>query len=249
MFCVGALTAPALAAGPQPPCAMSAVPAYSAPGAPPTIGIWHSSDLDQSNWQPPKCTGWSPTSRSKLVVALAGSFRFTGSIDQILERAGAISTFRNIRYWSTTDEKWRPFANNAFALESPDKTSRRADFSASDLIKNATLYYWEDDSRSGEIVHRLRVFETTPDRAIIADENITPIRKFFVTLFDPGDLQSTIFIQRLSPDRFGVYILSRTGEASSAFAEGHDGSYVNRAAALYRQLAGIKTDQDPPAAR
>ena len=117
------------------------------------------------------------------------------------------------------------------------------------MIKNAKLYYWEDDSRSGEIVYRLSVFENTPDRAVVASENITPVRKFFVTLFKPGTLQSTIFIQRLSAGRFGIYILSRTGEGISTLAEGHDDSYVNRAVALYRQLAGIKTDQEPAAAR
>jgi hypothetical protein len=249
MFSVFMLMAPAHAAVPQPPCTVAAIPAYSAPDAAPMIAIWHGGDLEQSKWQPPRCTGWSPTSHSTLIVALAGSFRFNGSIDQLLERVGAISAFRTIRYWSTTDKEWRPFANDASALTGPDKANRRADFSASELIKNATLYYWEDDSRSGEIVYRLSVYENSPDRAVIASENITPIRKFFVTLFKPGALQSIIFVQRLSSGLFGIYILSRTGEGTSTLAEGHDDSYVNRAVALYRQLAGIKTDQEPPAAR
>jgi hypothetical protein len=243
------LTGTAQAALPQPPCKVAALPAYSAPGAAPTIAIWHRDDLEHSKWRPPSCTGWSPTAHSKLIVALAGSFRFNGDMTQLLERAGAISAFRTIRYWSTTNKEWRPLVNDASALSGPDKANRRADFSASDLIKNATLYYWEDDSRSGEIVYRLSVFENTPDRAVIASENITAIRKFIVTLFKPGTLQSTIFIQRLSPGLFGIYILNRTGEGTSALAEGHDSSYVNRAVALYRQLAGIKTDQEPPAAR
>jgi hypothetical protein len=243
------LTTSARAALPQPPCTVPAIPAHSPPDAAPAIAIWHGDDLEQSKWRPPACTGWSPASRSKLVVALAGSFRFNGAMTQLLERAGAISTFRNVRYWSTTDKEWRPLANDASALAGPDRASRRADFSASDLIKNAKLYYWEDDSRSGQIVYRLSVFENAPDRAVIASENITPVRRFFVTLFKPGALQSTIFIQRLSAGLFGVYILSRTGEGTSAFAAGHDDSYVNRAVALYRQLAGIKTDQEPAAAR
>ncbi|HUE66423.1 MAG TPA: DUF6675 family protein [Rhizomicrobium sp.] len=243
------LTASAHAALPQPPCTVSATPAYSAPDVAPTIAIWHGGDLDQSKWRPPSCTGWSPNSHSKLVVAVAGSFRFNGPIAQLLERVGAISTFRTIRYWSATDKAWRPLANDASALTGPDRANRRADFAASDLIKNANLYYWEDDSRSGEIIYRLNVIESAPDRAVIASENITPVRKFFVTLFKPGTLQSTIFIQRLSTGLFGIYILSRTDKGTSALAEGHDASYVNRAAALYRQLAGIKTDQDPPAAK
>jgi hypothetical protein len=254
-FCIAiiwvfVLATSALAGLPQPPCAAAPViPAYSSPDTAPTIAIWHEGDLEQSKWRPPSCTGWSPTSRSKLIVALSGSFRFNGPLPELLKRAGAISTFRTIRYWSTTDKAWRFLANNAFALTGPDKANRRADFTASELIKAANLYYWEDDSRSGEVVYRLNILESTPDHAVIASENITPIRRFFVTLFKPGALQSTIFIQRLSTGLYGIYILSRTGEGTSTFAEGHDDSYVNRAAALYRQLAGIKTDEEPPAAK
>ena len=243
------LSAPAHAAMPQPPCTVAAIPAYPPADAAPVITIWHGSDLEEGKWQPPSCTGWSPTSRSKFIVALAGSFHFGGSLDQLKGRVAAISTFRNIQYWSTTDNKWRPLANSASALSGPDKNHRRADFSASDITKGANLYYWEDDSRSGEIIYRLSVYESTSDRAVIASENITSVRKLFVTMFKPGALQSTIFIQRLSPGVFGIYILSRTGEGASILAAGHDDSYVNRAVALYRQLAGIRTDQEPPAAR
>jgi hypothetical protein len=117
------------------------------------------------------------------------------------------------------------------------------------MTKDADLYYSENDSRSGEAVYRLRVYESTPERAIIASENVTPIRRYLITLFQPGALQSVIFIQRLSPGIFGVYILNRTGAGTSVFADSHAASYVNRAVAVYRHLAGIKTDQEPPAAR
>ncbi len=244
-----ALTESAYAVLPQPPCAMAAIPAYSAPEAAPAIAVWRGRDLEQGKWQPPQCTGWLPTSQSKLVVALSGSVRFQGPIDPILARIGAISAFRAVRYWSTTDKKWRPLANDAYALSGPDKADRRADFSPAELVKNAKLYYWEDDTRSGQIVYRLSVLENGPARAIVASENITPVRKFLVTLFKPGALQSVVFIQRLSPGVLGIYILSRTGEGTSALAEGHDASYVNRAVVLYRLIAGIKTDQEPPAAR
>jgi hypothetical protein len=238
----------AQAAGlPQPPCNGPPSPAYPPPGAPPAIAVWHGSDLDQARWQPPACTGW--TGRSRLVVALAGSFRFDGKIGDLLARAGAISTLPKVQYWSTTDKKWRSLAYGASALTGPDPKSRRGDFSASELTKDADLYYWEDDSRTGEAVYRLRVYESTPDRAIIASENVTAIRRFFLTLFKPGSLQSVMFIQRLSSGVFGVYSLSRTGEGTSGLADGHEESYINRAVALYRQLAGIKTDQEPPAAR
>ena len=239
----------AQAAMPQLPCAGSVPPAYSPPGADPVIAIWHAADLEQGKWQPPGCTGWAGAARSSLVVSLAGSFHFDGTLDRLLARAGAISQLPNVQYWSTTDKKWRPLAYDASALTGPNAKSRRADFTAADLAKDADLYYWEKDSRSGEIVYRLRVYENAPDRVLLASENVTPVRQFLMTMFKPGALQSVIAIQRLSPGIFGVTILSRTGEGTSFLAQGHDASYVNRAVALYRQLAGTKTDQEPPGAR
>lgn len=183
------------------------------------------------------------------MVGLAGSFRFNGGIADLVARIGAISSLAKIQYWSVTDKKWRPLANGAAALTGPDAKSRRGDFSASEMTRGADLYYWEDDSRTGAGVYRLRIYENTPERAVVASENVTPVRQFFMTLFRPGAIQSVMFIQRLSPGIFRVYSLSRTGEGTSGLAEGHDASYVNRAVALYRQIAGIKTDQEPPAAR
>ena len=74
------------------------------------------------------------------------------------------------------------------------------------------------------------------------------MRRYFLTLFKPGALQSLLIVPRLSPGVFGAFILSRSGEGASLLTAGHDKSYVNRTVALYRHLAGIKTDQEPPAA-
>ncbi len=148
-----------------------------------------------------------------------------------------------------TDSRWGPLAYAGSALNSPDSKDRRGDFSAADFVKGANLYYWEDDTRSGEAVYRLKVLESSPERAVIASDNLTPLRRFFVTLVEPGALQSVLFVQRLSPGVYGALIVNRTGEGTSALASGHDESYINRANALFRQLAGIKTDKEPPAAR
>jgi hypothetical protein len=166
----------------------------------------------------------------------------------LLARVGTISSLRNIQYWSTTDKKWGPLSNDASALTGPDPKSRRRDFSAAELVPGADLYYWEDDTRIGSTVYRLRVLESTPERFVISSDNVSPVREFIFTLFRPGALQSVLIIQRIAPGLFGVSVLSRSGEGASVLTAGHEKSYVNRAAALYRQLAGIKTDQEPPAA-
>jgi hypothetical protein len=210
--------------------------------------IWHGKDLEQGNWRSPVCTGWLADSRSKLVVTLTASFRFDGPMSALLARVGSISALRNIRYWSATDKKWRPLSNDASALTGPNPKLRRSDFSAAELVQGAELYYWEDDVRTGPMVYRLRVSESTPERFVISRDNVTPVRKFIFTLFRPGAIQSVLIIQRIVPGLFGVYVLCRDGEGASVLTLGHDKSYVNRAAALYRQLTGIKTDLEPPAA-
>lgn len=242
-----ALIAPtgAWAADAGAPCAAAAQVAYPLPGAPPVITLWRGHDAEQ--WKPPSCIGWAPP--SKLVIALKGSFRFEGSVENLLARLGAISTLANVRYWSVTDKKWLALAYAASALRGPDAKSRRQDFSENEMMEGAQLYYWVDDTRSGNITYRLNVRERTADHAVVVSENVTPVRRFLMTLFTPAALQSAVIIQRLSPDSFGLYIVSRTGNGTSLFAAGHEGSYVNRANALFRQLAGIRTDLEPPAYR
>jgi hypothetical protein len=243
------LATAAYAAGPQLPCDASTSYMYPSPGTSPTIEIWHGSELAQGNWQPPSCTGWPAGSRSKLIVTLTGSFHFDGTMDGLLTKIGAISTLKDIFYWSATDKKWAHLSTDASALTDAKAKDRRGDFAASDFGKNADLYYWEDSASTGATVYRLRVSESTPQRLVISSDNVTAIRKFIFTLVKPGALQSLLFIQRLSPQTFGVYIITRTGEGASALSNGHEETFINRADALFRQLAGIKTDQDPPAMR
>jgi hypothetical protein len=234
--------------GPQLPCPPAASTiAYPAPDALPKIAIWHGDALDRLGWTPPACTGWPATSRAKLIVTLTASFRHAGPMESLLARVGAISSLRDIRYWSATDGKWGVLAHDASALTGPDIKARRADFAAAELVKGADLHYWEDDTRTGSTVYRLKVLESGSERAVIANDNVTPVRRYLFTIFRPGALQSLLIIQRLSPGLYGVTIVNRSGEGTSILASGHDASYVSRVNALYRALAGIKTDLEPPA--
>ena len=242
------VVSPVWAGDSQPPCAMAGTPAYPPPDSPPTIRIWQGKELEQGNWHAGSCTGWSAESRPRLIITLSGSFRFDGPMSALLARVGTISALRNIQYWSTTEKKWGPLSNDASALTGPDSNFRRADFSASELVKGAELYYWEDDTRTGPAVYHLRVSESASERFVMSSENITPIRRFWFTLFKPGALQSVLVIERVAPGIFGASVLNRSGDGASTITAGHESSYVNRATALYRQLAGIKTDQEPPAA-
>jgi hypothetical protein len=179
---------------------------------------------------------------------MAGSFRFDGSADELVARIGAISTLRGVRYWSTTEKTWRPYVVDASALSRLDPRSRRTHFLATEMTPGSELYYWEKHPRSSNVVYRMTVLERSPARAVVATENLSPVRFLLLTLFEPGALQSVACVELISPGVWGAYLLVRTGEGASALAVGHEASYVNRAVAIYRHLAGIPTDEEPPAA-
>ncbi len=126
-----------------------------------------------------------------MVVAVAGSFRHDGEIDALLARIGAISTKKGVRYWSTTDKSWQPLVTDAFALDGPDATQRRADFSASQVAAGQALYYAQNDNRTmGDCVYREQVLVADRKRVMIANENVSPLKKMMVTLFEPGAMQT-----------------------------------------------------------
>lgn len=234
----------ALAAAPPSSCNIAVLPADA-----PVTQVWQEQDLARAHWQPPVCSGWPALSRSKVLVGLTTSLQSGGTMTSLIARLGAISALPGVQYWSTTDDKWGPIARAASALSGPDPAARRRDFSASEFATGAQLYYWEDDVRTGSTVYRLTVLGRTPDSLVVSSENVTAIRRFYLTVFQPGALQTLLTIQVAGPGTFAIRILTRSGEGSSMFAAGHEKSFVNRAAALYRYIAGLRTDQEPPAAR
>jgi hypothetical protein len=210
---------------------------------------WRDRDLAAAAWAPPNCAGWSPSSRFRLIVALAGSFRFDGSVDDLLGRLGAISNLRSLRYWSVSDRAWRSLVSDATALRGSDTRSRRPDFAATELRLGADLFYLQSDTRSTtEVIYRMRVQERDPSHTSIAIENVSSIRLYLVTLFAPGSLQSTLYLNRARPGVWDFYHVTRVTDGASSFAVGHEASYINRAAALYRHIIGVPTDQEPPLA-
>lgn len=225
----------AQAAGPQLPCSGDEAAAYPRPGQAPKVTVWTGSELTE--WQPPACLGWSDNPRAKVLVTLAGTFRFEGSMNELSARAGRISALPNIPYWSPKDRKWMPLAREASALEAPDARKRRGDFTASELRTGAQFYYWENDTLTGDTVYDLKIHELTGKRAVIGTNNITPVRKLVFTLFEPRALRSVLFLQRLSPGLYRAFIVSGAVQGTSSMAEGHEDTYANRARAVYRYLA------------
>jgi hypothetical protein len=233
--------------GPRPPCGAAPSPAYPDPGSTPVVRVWSGGDPG-AGWTPPACTGWRPLPFRALVAA-AGRFRHRGPVEELLARVGAVSTLTTVRYWSVADRRWRQLVTRASALDGPDAATRRPDFGVAEMRGGADLYLAQDDNRStGEVVYRMRVREVGPDRLVVETGNVGAVRYLVVPLAGPGDLQALYFLERLAPGEWGYYGLARTGAGASPLTGGREASYVNRAVALFRHLAGLPTDRGPPAA-
>ena len=228
-----------------PPCEGPPVPAYTPAGQPPATDVWSASELARTGWQAAPCLNWG-ASRTKLAAALAGEFQFAGSLDDLAVRLAHISALKSVRYWSVSHKAWQPLVSDSGFLDGPDGKGR-ADPAAGELTPGRSFFYFE--TSHGRTVYRMTVRERTAERLVVATENVTPIRVGILTAFEPGAMQSVIFLNRRGPGLWGYYQTLRATEGASVIALGSDASYVNRLAALYRYMAGIPTDQEPPAAR
>ena len=226
------------------PCPDPLAPPFAPVGASPNLFVWRQLGPGGST-APVLCQAWGAW-RATRSAALAGRFRDSASASDLLARLGAISALAGLKYWSITDHRWATLITDAGALEGLRRKLRRADFTAGELRAGEDLYFAQQDNRSSsEVIYRMRVRESSEDRLVVSVENATPVRRFLLTLFDPGDLQAIYILRRFSPQVWGCYVLS--GVREGLLTGGNTGSQVNRAAAIYRHIAGIPGDQDPPA--
>jgi hypothetical protein len=228
------LSAAAHASGPQPPCEQTATPSFAGEGSVPASRIWLSDDLRRQGWTPPACLGW--TGDSRLVAAVAATFRSKLSLDQLVERMTAVSAYPTIKYWSVSRQQWRPIALEVKPTPSPAGAA-------------PTDIYYVERGDMGPSTHLLRVIRRTPERAMIVSQNVTPIQVAIVTAFEPGALQLAVFIERAGPDLWRLYEITRVSSASSSLVTSSPVSYLNRLVAFQRYLAGTQTDAEPPLAR
>ena len=232
-------------AGPQPPCDGEAVAVLPAPGAPARISFWHRTVVGRA-WKPPACTGWLPGEFNTL-VATAARFRVKPEDGDLLTRIGAISRTAGTLYWSTTHKQWRTLITEAHALKGAGDSQPRPDFTAEELTAGAVLYFEQNDNLAGKAIYRLHVSSASPRRIVFDIENVQPLRFLSMTVLKPGELQYICFLVHEPDDVWQFYSIVRTGRSARAALLQGDASVVNRAAAWYRHLVGIPTDQEPPA--
>jgi uncharacterized protein DUF6675 len=230
----------ALHAQPQPPCGGGPLPSYPEAGAAPEIRVWEHSD-----WTPPGCTGW-PRTESPTLVVTAARFRNPGGFDALRRRLAAPSTLSGLIYWSTTHQKWQPLILDAYALTAAEG-ARRADFAPDDIAAGRVLYSLQEDNLLGKVTYEMRITAAEPGRVVFQTRNSSAIRFLGLPLFQAGDIQSICFLDHDAKDVWRYYAIARMPKEASLL--GQNASLINRAAALFRYLAGIPAAQEPPAAR
>lgn len=235
------------AGAPRPPCGVTPAPDYPPLAAAPAIRLWHPHDLPDG-WHPPQCIAWASADFS-FMVGVAARFRGPPNTNALLARIGAISSMTSVKYWSVNRKDWERLFKRATAIVGPKAKQPRPDFTASELRDGRSHYFLEEDNRSGDIVvTRLVVTHADRDHIIFETVNVTPVKLLFVTLYSPGELHAIYFLTRQVGNLWNYYSLSWVGPGPpllTAFVR--RGSYINRADALFRHLAGIPTDRAPPA--
>jgi hypothetical protein len=231
---------------PQPPCGDEVYPAYPDLDHSPSVKVWDRSDLGRS-WAPPPCTGWDTLGFSTLVVT-AARFKSGSESDDLVQHIGAISRLAGVRYWSTTHQRWQTLIVKAFAMSGPSG-ERRNDFSTEEMTRGRPVYFEQEDNLTGKAVYRMQLISASPDRIVFRTDNVSRMRYFLVTLFEPGEMQSVYFLDRQPDGVWRYYSIARSGKNASSLTAGHEASSINRAVAYYRHLAGLPTDKEPPAAR
>jgi hypothetical protein len=181
-------------------------------------------------------------------ITVASIVHSSNNLDAFIERFGSVSTLLAVRYWSTTEQKWRPLVLSASAVASSNATTPRADYSLAELVTGEDRYYSVTDSRSGRAVtYRLRLWPSQPTGLVVEIVNVDAIKQWGITLYAPGGLQTLYFLRKQSPGAWAYYSITRI-LPNSFLAEGHDKSFINRAVAVYRHIAGLPTDAEPPSA-
>ena len=233
--------------GPQPPCATEPAPPYPGLDDPAVVKSWSTSDAGR-DWRPPSCTGWTATGFTTLVTT-AARFRHTSEAEGLLRHIGAISELAGMRYWSTTHKQWQTLVVDAYALTGSQRSQRRKDFTPDEMRAGTALYFEQVDNLSGRAMYRMHIAEASANRLVFDVENVSTMRYLLIPIFHPAGIQSIYFLDRESDTVWRYYNIVRTATNANQLFAGNASSAINRAVAFYRYMVGIRTDQEPAAAR
>jgi hypothetical protein len=225
-------------------CLDASKTAYPPLDSPPIARATHATDVSTA----PVGAGCFDETISATWITVASVIRTTDDSSTIVERFGAISELRSVRYWSTADQQWRRLISSASAIAGGKLAQPRADYSVAELSGDKDLYYRVTDTRSGRAtLYRLRLLRSQLGRVVVQTSNVEAIRQWGFTLYASGGLDTLYFLNERSPGVWSYYSITRVAPAS-LLAEGHEKSLINRAVALYRHYMRLPTDAEPPSA-
>ena len=113
-----------------------------------------------------------------------------------------------------TEGGWRTLITRASALEGPEANRPRLDFTPRrDAERRRPLLRSSREPRRRDVVYRMRVRDFGPSRFVVAIDNVSPVSRYLVTLFNPGDLYSIHFVERREPGVWGYYGLAWAGDS------------------------------------
>jgi hypothetical protein len=216
----------------RPPCRTIPVPQFpSNDGS--SVSMWRERELRAVSWVPANCLTWR--GRTRLAGALAGTFTFAGGMDRLLNRLGAFSDYKLISYRSHMGDL-RPLVHEAGLMRS-SSPSVGADLVAKDFVQGRIYGYFQIDSAGRRTTYQMTILERSASRIALGIENTSPISFAFVSLFDPGALQSVLFLERIGPDRWHYYHAIRAGDGASVLALSDSAAYSYRLRAIFNYVA------------
>jgi hypothetical protein len=236
---------PAQRAGPHPPCDGAVDPPYPDLNQAVANKSWSAADLGRS-WEPPSCLEWNSIGFTTLVTTV-GKFRYPNDGTGFLRAFAAVSEWKGLCYWSVSHKRWRTLIIESHALTAA-QGQRRPDFQADEMKEGNELYFEQDNNLTGKARYRMQILKATQDHVAVKIENVGPIRYLLMPVLHSGDLQSIYFLDRESDHVWRYYSMTRTGNGANRLIAGNDSSSFNRAVAVYRHLAGIPDNTEPPAA-
>jgi hypothetical protein len=181
-----------------------------------------------------------------LYVTLTGQLA-PATADNLLRRFGAVSALHGLPYWSFSEGRRETLIRDAVPVSGTGEQMPASDFALSDMKNGSDLFFRQTDNRSASgVIYRMRVLEHAQHRLLIAVENTSPVKFLFMTLFQPGDLQTVYLLEQAKDRTWRYYNLSGIRGSSWATGSGSEKSYMSRALSMFAHFAGHEVADVPP---
>ena len=231
---------------PRVPCTGKVIPAYPSTDQTFATRIWTRDQIP--SWVPPACMDWN-TLTFDFMLAISGRFTNVDNVADFARRVVSFSTLTKMRYWSVSNDEWRPLFDDAGTLSNIGLESRRNDFTSIDVQSGAQFYYFQDESSPlGPVIFLMTIIERSPKRLIFTSINISPFQVPFFDAVKAGGFDQYYIIQKELGQTWTYYSLVRT-KMSHAFLAPSTSSSLNRAFAYFRHIAGFNYESRFPFAK